>query len=78
MQKTDIEKEKEKRDQDQKILTKIGPRGRRTTLDARMCLRWRRRLAAPEDKASWQEVPSEEEADRSVPPVDTQDERATK
>ena len=37
-----------------------------TTPDARMCLRWRRRLAAPEDKASRQEVlASEEKAGRS-------------
>ena len=36
-----------------------------TTPDARMCLRWRRRLAAPEDKAGRQEVlASEEEASR--------------
>ena len=33
-----------------------------TTPDARMCLHWRRRLAAPEDKAGRQEVlaPGEE------------------
>ena len=44
-----------------------------TTPDARMCLHWRRRLAAPEDKAGRQEVlVPEEEASRpeAFAPVD--------
>ena len=49
LQKTEIEKKKEKR----------------RTLDARICLCWRRRLTTPEEKASRKEVLApEDEANR--------------